>query len=211
MAITIDGVTYRNLQEQVGKNAEDIASLQDTQKKIISGDTPLEKATVKGPADIEGKLTAGGDAEIDGTLSLNSPDSLTFKTGSLPSGGPDHLYRHALIVSVSSSGASFGKKVVSFDIFSKTKKDKCKYISDICDLADANTYFPCSGGSNFSASSSQSPSMDVAYRVRALLDDNYYLDVACIKINQAYPSATSFRISDNESVSIEDYVVDLLD
>lgn len=81
MAITIDGVTYRNLQEQVGKNAEDIASLQDTQKKIISGDVALGKATVKGTVDIEGKLTAGGDAEIDGTLSLNSPDNLTFKTG----------------------------------------------------------------------------------------------------------------------------------
>lgn len=211
MAITIDGVTYRNLQEQVGKNAEDIASLQDTQKKIISGEASLEKATVKGPADIEGKLTAGGDAEIDGTLSLNSPDNLTFKTGSLPSGGPDHLYRHMLIVSVSSSGASFGKKVVSFDVFSKTRRDKCQYMSDVFDLMqDANIYYPCSGGSNLTASSSQNPSMDVAYRVRSVFGDNYYLDVSCIRINQPWPSTTSFRISDEESVLIEDYVVDLL-
>lgn len=83
MAITIDGVTYRNLQEQVGKNAEDISALQDTQKKIISGDQPLTKQTVSGTLDVEGKLTAGGDAEVDGKLSLNSPESLNFKTGAL--------------------------------------------------------------------------------------------------------------------------------
>lgn len=145
MAITIDGVTYRNLQEQVGKNAEDIASLQDTQKKIISGHTPLEKATVKGPADIEGKLTAGGDAEIDGTLSLNSPDSLTFKTGSLIIQTIKKRYLHTVVITKYGGDASIYPTACSF-LFLSAYSKPMETPQDFENIYNEQNVFACSGG-----------------------------------------------------------------
>lgn len=80
MAITIDGVTYRNLQEQVGKNAEDIYDLRkNSARAIVKGETPLEKVHVTGESNLEGPVTAGGPMEVDGPLTVNSPNDIGFK------------------------------------------------------------------------------------------------------------------------------------
>lgn len=80
MAITIDGVTYRNLQEQVGKNAEDIYDLRkNSARAIVKGETPLEKVHVTGESNLEGPVTAGGPMEVDGPLTVNSLNDIKFK------------------------------------------------------------------------------------------------------------------------------------
>lgn len=137
MAITIDGVTYRNLQEQVGKNVEDIASLQDTQKKIISGDQQLTKTTVAGALDVEGKFTAGGDAEVDGKLSLNSIDNLILKTGSLK------RYVHGIIASYLGPTAFPCVLILSYKMYSDDPTAFTEYSAKM--LPDSDSPAPASG------------------------------------------------------------------
>lgn len=80
MAITIDGVTYRNLQEQVGKNTEDIYDLRkNSARAVVKGETPLEKVHVTGESNLEGSVTAGGSMEVDGPLTVNGPSDVKFK------------------------------------------------------------------------------------------------------------------------------------
>lgn len=133
MAITIDGVIYRNLQEQVGKNAEDIASLQDTQKKIISGDQQLTKTTVAGALDVEGKFTAGGDAEVDGKLSLNSIDNLILKTGSLK------RYVHEIIASYRGPAAFPCVLTLSYKMYSDDPTAFTEYSAKMLPDSDSPT------------------------------------------------------------------------
>lgn len=124
MAITIDGVTYRNLQEQVGKNAQDIYELQGKVTKdeanishaqtdisgingllnnVVAGIAPLNKVHVIGESNLEGPVTAGGPMEVDGDFTLNDPSNLKFKTGSLPA---SRLYRHSIMMSLRQSNSS---------------------------------------------------------------------------------------------------------
>lgn len=123
MAITIDGVTYRNLQEQVGKNAQDIYELQGKVTKdeanishaqtdisgingllnnVVAGNAPLDKVHVLGESNLEGPVTAGGPMEVDGDFTLNDPSNLKFKTGSL------RLYRHSILITLHQANSSNG-------------------------------------------------------------------------------------------------------
>lgn len=75
---TATAVNDDNLKEKV----EALASVDLTDVSVTSL-TNIGNTTNTGTLDQEGPATFGGDVEVDGTITLNSPESVTFKTGSL--------------------------------------------------------------------------------------------------------------------------------
>lgn len=75
---TATAVNDDNLKEKV----EALASV-DLADVSVTSLTNTGNTTNTGTLDQEGKATFGSDVEVDGTITLNSPESVTFKTGSL--------------------------------------------------------------------------------------------------------------------------------
>lgn len=110
----IDGKVYRNLPDQVDKNTEDLAALNNTvgtakelkaqvnsnTEKIADLGTSLATGniTASGTVEAEGKITAGADLEVDGVLQVNSPANITFKEDSTSLEDKLKLYQHNLVI-----------------------------------------------------------------------------------------------------------------
>lgn len=74
------------LTSRVSTNEGDIVDLKartisadDVLEALKTADLAVGSLTSSGAADVEGKLTAGADVEIDGTLTINSRDSIKLK------------------------------------------------------------------------------------------------------------------------------------
>lgn len=77
-------VNDTNLKTKI--EALDTLALKSASTKELTNSGDLTNAgniTNTGTLDQEGKATFGGDAEVDGTVTLNSPTDVKFKTGSL--------------------------------------------------------------------------------------------------------------------------------